>query len=252
MRKKLVVGNWKMYTTRDSAVKLARDVAAHVTPDRRTQVILCPPFPYLAALHDAIEGTPVLLGAQNCYHATEGAFTGEVSPKMLLDVGCKYVILGHSERRRVLGESSQYINRKVLCAVEAGLKVIVCAGETKEERNAGQAQAVVEEQLRESLKGFDRSRLDDLVLAYEPVWAIGTGVNASPQQAQDMHVTVRRKVADVIGEEKSQELLILYGGSVKPENAVALMGQPDVDGVLVGGASLKADQFLAIYNAALT
>jgi triosephosphate isomerase len=216
----------------------------------RVEVVVCPPFPFLAAVGQVLRGSKVKLGGQNCYHETEGAFTGEVSPTMLLDMGCEYVILGHSERRRILGEPSSFINKKVLKAVEAGLKVIVCAGETKAERDAGQAHAIVEEQLRESLKGLPQDRLDRLVMAYEPVWAIGTGVNATPQQAQDMHLYVRQKVAAQIGEKKAEELSLLYGGSVKPDNAAELLSQPDVDGVLVGGASLKADQFQSILQAA--
>jgi triosephosphate isomerase len=249
-RRTYVVGNWKMYTTPASAIELASAVASGVGGEDRVEVVVCPPFPYLAAVGQVLHGSKVKLGAQNCYHEQEGAFTGEVSPAMLAEMGCDYVILGHSERRRILGESSSFIHKKVFKAVEAGLKVIVCAGETKAERDAGQAHAVVEEQLRESLKDFPRDRLDRLILAYEPVWAIGTGVNATPQQAQDMHVYVRQKGAAAVGEAKAREVSILYGGSVKPDNAADLLAQPDVDGVLVGGASLKDDQFLAIVRAA--
>jgi len=251
MRKRYVVGNWKMCTTPSSAVELATAVAAGVGGDTRAEVVVCPPFPFLGMVGQALRGKSVKLGGQNCYPEKEGAFTGEVSPTMLVDVGCEYVILGHSERRRILGEPSEFINKKVHKAVEVGLKVIVCAGETKSERDAGQARAVVEEQLRESLKGYPRDRLDQLVMAYEPVWAISTGVNATAEQAQDMHLFVRQKVADVIGEARAQTLSILYGGSVKPDNAAALMAPPDVDGVLVGGASLKAELFLPIFRAAL-
>lgn len=251
MRRTFVVGNWKMYTSPSSAIELATAVASGVGGDDRVSVVLCPPFPFLAMVGQVLRGSKLALGAQNCYHEAEGAFTGEVSPTMLTDMGCSYVILGHSERRRILGEPSTLINKKVHKAVEKGLKVIVCAGETKSERDAGQAHEVVETQLRDSLHGFPHDKLNQLIVAYEPVWAIGTGVNATPEQAQDMHAFVRQQVAKVIGEAKAAELSLLYGGSVKPDNAATLLGQADVDGVLVGGASLKADQFLPIFRAAL-
>jgi triosephosphate isomerase (TIM) len=251
VRKTYVVGNWKMYTTPSSAIELASGVAVGVGTESRAEVVVCPPFPFLANVSHVLRGSKVKLGGQNCYHEKEGAFTGEVSPAMLADMGCEYVLLGHSERRRVLGESSAFIHKKVLRAVEAGLKVIVCAGETKAERDAGQAEQVVEEQLRESLRGFPQDRLDQLILAYEPVWAIGTGVNATPQQAQEMHLYVRRRVAAHLDEAKAQAMSLLYGGSVKPDNAAVLLANPDVDGVLVGGASLNADHFLSIFRAAL-
>ncbi len=251
MRRKYAVGNWKMNTTRREAHDLARAVADHVRTDR-IQVVLCPPFPYLGVVQDAIKGSSVVLGAQNCYCETKGAFTGEVSPTMLVDLGCRYVILGHSERRRLkdFAEQSELINRKVMRALEAGLTVIVCAGETGEERAAGRAQDVVSEQLRDSLMGFPLDRLPQLTVAYEPVWAIGTGVTATPQQAQEMHLFTRSRAATLWGE-KAQKLSLLYGGSVTKDNAVSLLAQQDVDGVLVGGASLKVDQFTAIIDATI-
>jgi triosephosphate isomerase len=251
MRKRYVVGNWKMNTSLAGATALAEGVAGGVTPNDRVEVILCPPFPFLAGIATTLKGSPVALGAQNCYFEKDGAFTGEVSAAMLRDVGCTHVILGHSERRRVLGESSELINKKVLKALELGLKVILCAGETLEEREAGRAEQVVEEQLRVSATGVPHGQTGRVIFAYEPVWAIGTGRNATPQQAQDMHAFTRAKLVDAVGEAKAQELPILYGGSVKPENAQELMSQTDVDGVLVGGASLKADSFLGIWRAAL-
>jgi triosephosphate isomerase (TIM) len=251
MRKRFVVGNWKMYTTPATALELASAVAAGVGSEERVQVVLCPPFPFLATVGQVLRGSKVLLGGQNCYLKQEGAFTGEVSPRMLRDMGCEYVILGHSERRRIIGESSSFVNEKVHAAVQAGLNVIVCVGETKQERDAGQAHQIVDEQLRESLKGFPLDRLDLLSIAYEPVWAIGTGVNASPEQAQEVHAMTRQKAAAVCGDEKACNLSLLYGGSVKPDNAAVLMSQLDVDGVLVGGASLNAEHFLAIFRAAL-
>jgi triosephosphate isomerase len=192
-----------------------------------------------------------LLGAQNCYVEKEGAFTGEVSPAMLLDVGCKYVIVGHSERRHKLGESDEFINRKVRAALDAGLEVILCVGETIAQREANQTEAVLDRQVTQGLAGLTESQLLRLVIAYEPVWAIGTGKNATPQQAQEAHAFIRRRIGQIFSEISAGSLLIQYGGSVKPDNAASLLGQPDVDGALVGGASLDADQFLAIVRAAL-
>jgi triosephosphate isomerase len=193
----------------------------------------------------------VALGAQNCFHEKEGAFTGEVSPTMLVDVGCRYVILGHSERRHKLGESDAFINRKVHAALAAGLEVILCLGETLDERQADRTEAVLESQLNGSLAGLDAVALRRLVLAYEPVWAIGTGQNAKPEQAQQAHAFLRGQIRQRFGEESASALPIQYGGSVKPDNAPSLLGLPDVDGGLIGGASLNADQFLAIVRAAL-
>jgi triosephosphate isomerase (TIM) len=200
---------------------------------------------------DVLRGSAIALGAQNLYPEKEGAFTGEVSPTMLLDVGCRYVILGHSERRHKLGESDAFINQKVRAALAAGLEVIFCIGETLPEREANRTEAVLETQLSHGLAGLKGEHLDSLVIAYEPVWAIGTGRNATPEQAQDAHAFIRRRIARSFGEEQANALPIQYGGSVKPDNAGSLMACPDVDGALVGGASLIADQFLAIVRAAL-
>jgi triosephosphate isomerase len=249
VRKKFVAGNWKMYTTAATAKQLAAGVVQGVGKDDRVTVAVCPPFPYLALVGEALRGSPVALGAQNAYTEKEGAFTGEVSPWMLADVGCQYVILGHSERRHKLGEGDEFISRKVRAALAAGLRVILCVGETLEERQAHRTEAVLESQLRGSLAGVDT--LANVVLAYEPVWAIGTGVNATPQQAQEAHAFLRGRAAERFGAEAARDLVIQYGGSVKPDNAVTLLHEPDVDGALVGGASLKADQFLAIVRAAL-
>jgi triosephosphate isomerase len=195
----------------------------------------------------------VALGAQNLCPEKEGAFTGEVSPSMLLDVNCKYVILGHSERRRKpeFAESDAFINRKLHAALAAGLHAILCLGETLEERKAGQTEAVLQAQLAASLAGLDPSRMAQVVLAYEPVWAIGTGHSATPDQAQQAHAFLRQRIRETFGEETAAALAIQDGGSVKPDNAAALLVQPDVDGALVGGASLNADDFLAIVRAAV-
>ena len=251
MRQKFVAGNWKMYTTASTARALATAVAVGLGGERRVRVAVCPPAPYLAGVAEALRGGAVELGGQNCYSEKEGAFTGEVSPAMLADVGCKWVILGHSERRHKLGETDAFINRKVHAALAAGLYVILCLGETLDERRADRTEAVLDAQLGGSLAGMDGAGLRRVVLAYEPVWAIGTGVNATPEQAQQAHAYIRRRIAERFGEEAARALPIQYGGSVKPENAAALMHQADVDGGLIGGASLQADSFLAIVRAAL-
>jgi triosephosphate isomerase len=251
MRKKMVVGNWKMYTNTATAKALAAAVVKGLGDETRVTVGVCPPAPYLLPVAEVLQGSLVALGAQNCYFEKEGAFTGEVSPTMLTDVGCRYVILGHSERRHKLGESDAFINRKVHAALAAGLHVILCLGETLAERQANQTEAVLDTQLQGSLAGLDAQTLPRIVLAYEPVWAIGTGQNATPEQAQAAHAFLRGRIAERFGQPAAQSLLIQYGGSVKPDNAATLMHQPDVDGGLIGGASLNADQFLAIVRAAL-
>jgi triosephosphate isomerase len=250
MRKPFVAGNWKMYTTAAGGRELAGGVVRGLGSEDRVTVAVCPPFPYLLPVAEVLKGSRVALGAQNCYLEKEGAFTGEVSPTMLLDVGCRYVILGHSERRHKLGESDAFINQKVRVALAVGLHVILCVGETLAEREANRTEAVLETQLTGSLAGVDGGGMARVVIAYEPVWAIGTGRNATPAQAQAAHAFLRRRVAQMYGEKVADALPIQYGGSVKPDNAASLLGQPDVDGALVGGASLQADQFLAIVRAA--
>ncbi len=251
MRKKFVAGNWKMFTTAATARALASAVARGLGDEDRVTVAVCPPFPYLTTVAEAVRCTRVALGAQNLYPEDEGAFTGEVSPTMLRDVGCEYVIIGHSERRHKLGDADAFINRKVLAGLAAGLKVILCVGETLPEREAGRYEEVFERQVTQGLAGVSADALPRLVLAYEPVWAIGTGKNATPDQAQAVHAGLRRRFAGLYGAAAAESLVIQYGGSVKPENAAALMGQPDVDGGLIGGASLQADSFLAIVRGAL-
>jgi triosephosphate isomerase (TIM) len=252
MRQKFVAGNWKMYTTSATARQLAAAVVKGLGNETRVRVAVCPPAPYLIPVAEVLRGSPVALGAQNAYSEKEGAFTGEVSPVMLADVGCKYVILGHSERRHKLGETDAFINRKVHAAIAAGLQVILCLGETLGERQGNRTEAVLDAQLNGSLAGLDAAGLAKVVLAYEPVWAIGTGQNATPEQAQQAHAFIRSRLAAKFGDATAQAVVIQYGGSVKPDNAASLMHQPDVDGGLIGGASLNADQFLAIVRAALT
>jgi triosephosphate isomerase len=251
MRKKFVAGNWKMYTTAATARELAFGVAQGLGSEERVTVAVCPPFPFLGVVGQAIKGSKVLLGGQNMYPEKEGAFTGEVSPAMLLDQGCTHVILGHSERRHKLGECDSFINQKVKAAMAAGLRVILCVGETLEERQANKTEAVLDRQITQGLCAVPESHAASLTIAYEPVWAIGTGQNATPAQAQEAHAFLRRRLSQIFSEKTAQALPIQYGGSVKPDNAASLMGQADVDGALVGGASLKADQFLAIVRAAL-
>jgi triosephosphate isomerase len=252
MRQKFIVANWKMYTTATEAGKLAQAVVEGVGRENRVSVALCPPFPYLALVGEILKGSPVALGAQNLYPAKEGAFTGEVSPTMLLDLGCKYVILGHSERRNILGESDAFINRKIRVALTARLDVILCVGETANQREAHQTEAVLDRQLSEGLAGLSADTLPRLSIAYEPLWAIGsTGHHATPQQAQETHAVIRRRFSQMFGETSAQTLVIQYGGSVKPENAAALLCRPGVDGGLIGGAGLHAEPFLAIVRAGI-
>jgi triosephosphate isomerase len=249
MRKKFIAGNWKMFTSPASAKELAAAVSNGVTDDQ-VLVAVCPPFPWLLPVAETLRGTKVGLGAQNCHYAAEGAFTGDVAPKMLLEAGCRYVIVGHSERRHGLNEPDLFINRKVRAALNAGLSVIFCLGETLAEREGKQTEDVLQFQLAAGLAAVGPKLVPNLVIAYEPVWAIGTGKVATKEQAQDAHAFVRRKFAEQFGEEMARSLPIQYGGSVKPDNAAEILHQPDVDGALVGGASLKADSFLAIVNAA--
>ncbi len=260
MRQKFVVGNWKMHTTTTEAAQLARAVidgvgidGVGVRDDDRVSVVICPPFPYLALVGEILKGSRVLLGAQNLYPEKEGAFTGEVSPTMLLDLGCKFVILGHSERRHKLGESDTFINHKVRVALSSGLDVILCIGETLKQRKAKQTEELLDRHLTSGLADVPGNTLAHLSIAYEPVWAIGNlKHHATPQQAQDAHAVIRRRVAQMFGKKSAQALAIQYGGSVKQENAAALFCRDGVDGALVGGASLIADQFLAIVRAAIS
>ena len=249
-RKKFVAGNWKMFTTAATGKQLATDIVQALGEENRVTVAVCPPFPYLSQIAEVLRRSDVALGAQNVYPEKEGAFTGEVSPVMLLDVGCRYVILGHSERRHKLGETNAFINGKVHAALSAGLHVILCVGETLEERQANRTEAVLDSQLTGSLAEVRGESMGKVVLAYEPVWAIGTGQNATPDQAQQAHSYIRHQIRGWFGEECARALPIQYGGSVKPDNAASLLRQPDVDGALVGGASLHAEQFVTIVRAA--
>jgi triosephosphate isomerase len=250
MRKKLIAGNWKMNTTLAEATALGAAVAEGVGTDDRVGVVVCPPFPWLTAVGEAVKGSAVALGAQDVFAEPKGAFTGEVSTAMLLGAGCTYVIVGHSERRHVLGESDSAVNQKVHAALEAGLHVILCMGETKAERERNLQERVFQRQVLAACAGLTDEQFARLTIAYEPVWAIGTGNVATPELAQQAHVFVRQKLGLLYGDKIAAATPILYGGSVLPENAAGLLSQPDIDGALVGGASLKADSFLKIVDAA--
>jgi triosephosphate isomerase len=252
MRKKFVVGNWKMHTIGAEAGELAKAVVEGVGAEDRIAVVICPPFPYLAHVGEIVKGSRVALGAQNLYPEKEGAFTGEVSPTMLLDVGCKYVILGHSERRHKLGESDAFINQKVRVALDAGLDVILCVGETLDQRKGDQTQALLDRQLTQGLAGISMDILPRLGIAYEPVWAIGNPTHhATPEQAQEAHEFIRHRFGQIFDDKSAHTLAIQYGGSVEPDNAASFFSQPGVNGALIGGASLHADQFLAIVRTAV-
>ena len=246
MRPKFIAGNWKMYTSLAAAKELAAAVAKGLTADANIRVAVCPPAVWLTEVAGVLKGTSVALGGQNCHFEKEGAFTGEVAPAMLLEAGCRYVILGHSERRHGFGENDDLLNKKAKAALTAGLQVIFCIGELLAEREANQTESVLGRQLTAGLAGLSAEQMANIVIAYEPVWAIGTGKVASPEQAQAAHAFVRGKIGTLFGENVAAAVLIQYGGSVKPDNAATLLNLPDVDGALVGGASLKADSFLAI------
>ncbi len=242
----LVAGNWKMNTDLVTARTLAREVVEAVGDPGDVDVVVCPPYISLHDVSEIVRNTPVGLGAQNMHAEDSGAFTGEVSASMLRSVGSQYVILGHSERRQYFGETSAGVNRKLKQALAHDLVPIMCVGETLEERKAGDAEKVVGEQISHGLDGVSVDDPSRLVVAYEPVWAIGTGETATPKQAQEMHAFIRARLASRYGGTKAREMHILYGGSMKPHNADELLGQDDVDGGLIGGASLKASDFAAI------
>jgi triosephosphate isomerase (TIM) len=248
-RRPLVAGNWKMHRTIGEAVDLIRELRERLVIGR-AEVMVAPPFTALAAVKRALEGTAIALGAQNVYWEVQGAFTGEVCPEMLREVGCQYVIVGHSERRQLFGETDGTVSRKALAVLRAGMRPIICIGEVLAERDAGRTLEVVSHQLHGSLAGIGIDEMAQVTLAYEPVWAIGTGRNATPAQAQEVHAHLRESLVGLFGRPVGSVVRILYGGSVKADNAIELQGQPDVDGALVGGASLNAEQFAAIVAAA--
>ncbi len=256
-RKPFIAGNWKMNTSLADATKLAGELKERIGNVKEVDLAVCPPFVYIPAVRSVLDGSQIEVGAQNVFYEDNGAYTGEISAEMLRDVGCRYVILGHSERRHVIGETDEWINRKIVKALAAGLDVIFCVGELLEEREAGRTLEVVARQVKIGLEGVTTgypggATLDKrLTIAYEPVWAIGTGRTATPDQAQEVHSTIRKLLAQVYDELLAEDIRIQYGGSVKPSNAGVLLMQPDVDGALVGGASLKAGDFAAIIEAGI-
>ena len=250
MRDYLVAGNWKMNGSSAANAELVAGIVAGIPAGSGFSLLVCPPFPYLAAVAAQVRGSAVSVGAQNVSEHEKGAFTGETAPAMLRDVGCQYVIVGHSERRSLYGESSAQVAAKFRAAQAAGLKPILCVGETLEEREAGTTESVIDEQLDAVLDSAGIGAFRTAVIAYEPVWAIGTGMTATPEQAQDVHRHIRVRLAE-LDADVAAGVQILYGGSMKGDNAAGLLAKPDIDGGLIGGASLKADDFLAIARAAV-
>ena len=246
MRTPLVIGNWKMHGTLAEARALAGGIREGIRRPRGVQVVLCPPFTALAAVAEILAGGPIQLGAQTCHHEPAGAHTGEVSPPMLVELGCRWVLLGHSERRKEIGESDALVNSKLRAALAHGLTPVLCVGETVQERRQGLTFTTVEGQLRAGLAGVSAAEIGRLALAYEPVWAIGTGVNATPGQAVEVHGYLRGLLSELASKEVAQTVRILYGGSVKADNAAGLVAEPEIDGALVGGASLSAPGFVAL------
>ena len=251
MRRRLIAGNWKMFKT-------VQETVAHITELRRTlrdvrtcDIVVAPPFTSLYIAVDKSRDSNIAVGAQNLHWEKEGAFTGEISAPMIRETGAEFVIIGHSERRTLFGDTNQTVNKKIAAALAADLCPIVCVGETLQQRDANQTNTVLDEQLRAGLDGFTAEQLSDAVIAYEPVWAIGTGRNATPEQAQEAHAHIRGRLRQWFGADFAERCRILYGGSVKPENISALIAQPDVDGALVGGASLEVQSFTAIVLGAL-
>lgn len=249
MRKKIVAGNWKMNKTAHEAKALTADIRTQLGDFTAVDCVLCPPFTSLWVVADGIRGSQVALGAQNVHWEKSGAYTGEIAADMLIEKGCAYVIVGHSERRQYFGETDETVNRRARAALATGLKPIVCVGETLAERDAGDTFKVIERQIARGLDGITGAEWDSVVIAYEPVWAIGTGRTATAAQAQEVHAAIRKQLGSIAGADVAAKVRIQYGGSMKPENAKELMSQPDIDGGLIGGAALKADSFVAIVRA---
>lgn len=249
MRKAIVAGNWKMNKTLDEAIALARSLRDLLDAVHHVDMVVCPPYPTLSGVSEILKGSPIGVGAQNMHWESQGAYTGEVSAKMLLTAGCQYVILGHSERRLHFGETDDGVRKKVVAALKSGLVPIICVGERLDEREAGRTEQVVAKQLRGAVGGLSAEELLRGIIAYEPVWAIGTGRAATPEMANEVHTSLRRLLRELHGEGVASAVRIQYGGSVTEENAASLLRQSDIDGALVGGASLKAESFAAIVRA---
>lgn len=246
MRKPIMAGNWKMHKTVGEAVDFVTRLQEELGDWERTEVVVAPPFVALAPVAERLDGNTIALAAQDCFWEEEGAYTGEVSAPMLRGVGCRYVIIGHSERRAYFSETDETVNKKVKAVLSHDLYPIICVGESLEERERGDTFTIVERQVKEGLKGLDEAAVQKIVVAYEPLWAIGTGKTATPEQAQEMHAFIRGLFTALFNPEGAQVIRIQYGGSVKPDNVDELMAQPDIDGALVGGASLAVDSFARI------
>ncbi len=244
MRKKIIAGNWKMNKTDVEAAPFARDLKVKTLNIRNTEIVICPPFTALSAVYDILKDSKIKIGAQNVHWELSGAFTGEISAKMIDKAGCRYVIIGHSERRQYFGETNQIVNKKIKQTLTTCLEPIVCIGETLRQRQDGHTQEFVKTQIIEGLEGLSFDQIQRLVLAYEPVWAIGTGVTATPGQAQEVHLFIRELIQEIFNSQIAGSIHILYGGSVKPDNIRDLLTQKDIDGGLIGGASLKIDSFV--------
>jgi triosephosphate isomerase (TIM) len=247
-RKPIIAGNWKMNKTATEASDLANKLMPLVSGVKDRDIVLAPPFTSIPAVAGTIKGTNIALAAQNLFWEDKGAFTGEISAEMLLDLGCKYVIIGHSERRQFFGETDETVNKKLRQSLNKSLLPIVCVGELLSEREAGKANQVIERQVVGALKGVSAAEMQKIVIAYEPVWAIGTGKTATPDQANEIHALIRQKIKSMYNDDVAGALRIQYGGSVTPENVSTLMAKPDIDGALVGGASLKPESFAALVN----
>lgn len=250
MRKKIIAGNWKMNKTAGEGEALANAIKRELSAETKVDVVLCPAFTAISAVSHAVSGSQIAIGAQNMHWEADGAYTGEISAAMLRDLYCRYVILGHSERRQYFGETDASVNKKTHAALAAGLKPIVCVGETLEEREADQIESVITTQINGGLAGLTSVQLKNVIIAYEPVWAIGTGKTATPEQAQDVHAMIRGLLAKLSDKATADSVRIQYGGSMKPGNAAELLSKPDIDGGLIGGAALDAQSFIDIVKAA--
>ncbi|MHC1697884.1 MAG: triose-phosphate isomerase [Geobacteraceae bacterium] len=246
MRIPVIAGNWKLYKKTAEALQLVQDLSSLVKDVKGIEIVIAPSFTVLGPVRSLLVDSPIAVAGQDCFWEEEGAYTGEVSPGMLVDAGCSHVIIGHSERRQLFGETDEKVNKKISAALRAGLTVLFCIGETLHEREMGETFAVLDRQIRMGLNNFSTDEMEKVILAYEPVWAIGTGKTATDDQAQEAHAFIRRLVADLFSSSIADTVRIVYGGSVKPDNIKALMEKPDVDGALVGGASLTAESFAAI------
>lgn len=251
VRKFLIAGNWKMNLNSSEGAELARDIVSMIGRQTDVSVCLCPPATSLQAIAEVVNDSTIFVGAQNMHSESSGAYTGEISAEMLRHLFCKFVILGHSERREYFGETDEIVNKKALAALSASLSPIICVGETLDQREKGKEKEVIKEQLEGALQGVAAESCESMVIAYEPVWAIGTGKTATPDMAEEMHAEIRCLLAGIMDEKAAEKVRILYGGSMKPENAEALLAQTNIDGGLIGGASLKAASFSAIVESAL-